>query len=324
MEPIILPRISDKKPLVSVVSITYNHEPYIRDCLEGFLMQKTNFPIEIIIHDDASTDHTADILREYYEKRPDLFHIIIEQKNINSQGRSSLLETMQRAKGKYIAICEGDDYWTDPLKLQKQFEFLEVNYKYSLCFHKVEEKMEIYTKNHLRQKSGTVRDKDIYPVWTIPTCSVLIRKEVTKEYESIRKKYQGLYCGDIVLFLLAAKIGLLYGLPQKMGVYRRNSGGLTQTSRNMHNLRGILAHQKAIKKAFPNLKEQANTFIVFSYYRSIIQDPQNRKKYINCIKMYAIKYHFLAIIFELKNLANKLSFKLQSKKDMLQFNKKTN
>ena len=70
MEPVILPRISDQTPLVSVICITYNHEPYIRDCLEGFLMQKTDFPIEIIVHDDASTDHTADIIREYYEKRP--------------------------------------------------------------------------------------------------------------------------------------------------------------------------------------------------------------------------------------------------------------
>ena len=135
MDPIILPRKSNQKPMVSVISITYNHEPYIRDCLEGFLMQKTNFPAEIIIHDDASTDHTADIIREYYEKRPDLFHVIIERENCYSIHKPIMMPLYKQAQGKYIALCEGDDYWTDPLKLQKQFDFLESHPEYSGCFH---------------------------------------------------------------------------------------------------------------------------------------------------------------------------------------------
>ena len=131
--PIVLPRKTDRKPLVSVISITYNQEPYIRECLDGFLKQKTDFPWEVIIHDDASTDHTADIIREYYEKRPDVFHVIIERNNQYSTGKDFMLSLFEQASGKYIAFCEGDDYWNDPLKLQKQFDFLENNRDYSLC-----------------------------------------------------------------------------------------------------------------------------------------------------------------------------------------------
>ena len=107
-------------PLVSIACITYNHENYIRDAIEGFLMQKTTFPVEIIIHDDASADNTAQIVKEYTDKNSDLFIPIFQTENQYSQGNKPLANfVFPRAKGKYIAICEGDDYWTDPYKLQK-------------------------------------------------------------------------------------------------------------------------------------------------------------------------------------------------------------
>ena len=122
------------KPLVSICCITYNHEPYIRDCLEGFMMQKTNFPFEVLIHDDASTDHTADIIREYEAKYPDVIKPIYQTENQHSKGvKISIAYNFPRAQGKYIAICEGDDFWCDPQKLQIQFDFMEANPDYSLC-----------------------------------------------------------------------------------------------------------------------------------------------------------------------------------------------
>ncbi len=124
------------EPLVSICCITYNHKNYIHDAIEGFLMQKTDFPIEIIIHDDASTDGTAEIIKEYADKNPGLFVTILQTENQWSKGiKPSLTYVWPRARGKYIALCEGDDYWTDPLKLQKQVDFLEENPDYSLCFH---------------------------------------------------------------------------------------------------------------------------------------------------------------------------------------------
>ena len=122
------------KPLVSICCITYNHEPYIRDCLDGFVMQRTNFPFEVLIHDDASTDRTADIIREYEAKYPDIVKPIYQTENQFSKGVSlSMTLNYPRARGKYIAKCEGDDYWVDPLKLQKQFDFLESHPDYSMC-----------------------------------------------------------------------------------------------------------------------------------------------------------------------------------------------
>ncbi len=124
--------MEDKEPLVSICCITYNHEDFIRDAIEGFLMQKTSFPIEIIIHDDASTDNTANIIEEYANKYPDLFVTILQSENQWSKGGGSIYARFvyPRARGKYIALCEGDDYWTDPLKLQKQVDFWKLTHTY--------------------------------------------------------------------------------------------------------------------------------------------------------------------------------------------------
>lgn len=120
--------------MVSIHCITYNHEPYIRQCLEGFVMQKTNFRFEAIVHDDASTDRTADIIREYAAKYPNIIKPIYETENQYSKRDGSLRRIMDAAcTGKYIALCEGDDYWIDPLKLQKQVDFLEANPEYGMC-----------------------------------------------------------------------------------------------------------------------------------------------------------------------------------------------
>ena len=107
---------SNIEPLVSICCLTYNHAPYIRDAIEGFLMQKTNFPVEILIHDDASTDGTADIIREYETRYPDIIKPIYQTENQYSKGvKISREYQFSRARGKYIALCEGDDYWTDKL-----------------------------------------------------------------------------------------------------------------------------------------------------------------------------------------------------------------
>lgn len=126
--------------IVSIRCTAYNQEKFIRETLEGFIMQKTNFRFEAIVHDDASTDNTADIIREYAEKYPDIIKPIYETENQYSKKDGSLLRIMNEAsKGKYITMCEGDDYWTDPYKLQKQMDFLEAHPDYVLCSHRYQE-----------------------------------------------------------------------------------------------------------------------------------------------------------------------------------------
>ena len=126
------------KPLVTIKCLVYNHEPYLRDCLEGFVMQQTNFPFVAIVHDDASTDGSAAIIREYEEKYPDIIKPIYETENQYSKQDGSLGRIMNAAieatGAKYIAMCEGDDYWIDPLKLQKQVDFMEANPECGLCY----------------------------------------------------------------------------------------------------------------------------------------------------------------------------------------------
>lgn len=238
--------------LVSICCITYNHAPYIRQCLDGFVMQKTNFQYEILIHDDASTDGTADIIREYESKYPGLIKPIYQIENQYSKGKNiSATYNWPRAIGKYIAQCEGDDYWTDSLKLQKQVDFMEANPEYSMCFHKVNvishDKNDNDLYSHLQEKEYTA--SEIYEKWTVPTCSVVYRKSNLN-----LRKPRTMVFGDIVLFLSLAMEGRLFCLDFEGGVYRRHIGGAsTQSNTRLHK---ALYHQyKEMEKLFPNVRE---------------------------------------------------------------------
>ena len=124
-------------PIVSISCLVYNHSRFLRECLDGFVMQKTDFPFEAIVHDDASTDGSAEIIREYAERYPEIIRPIYEKENVFSKDPSVCSrEINKRIRGKYVAICEGDDYWTDPHKLQRQVDYMEAHPNCSLCFHR--------------------------------------------------------------------------------------------------------------------------------------------------------------------------------------------
>ncbi|GAB3712045.1 glycosyltransferase family 2 protein [Flavobacterium koreense] len=125
-------------PLVSISCITFNHARYLRECFDGFLMQQTNFAFEVVIHDDASTDETKAIIEEYTQKHPTIFYPMYQTENQYSKGVRGIMAKFNfpRCRGKYITLCEGDDYWTDPNKLQKQVDFLEANEDYAICWTK--------------------------------------------------------------------------------------------------------------------------------------------------------------------------------------------
>lgn len=123
------------KPVVSVLVLTYNQKAYIRQALDSVLRQKVDFPYEILIGDDASTDGTGEIVREYAKRRPDIVRAFIREQNLG--GTKNAYDLLERARGTYIANCEGDDYWVDTGKLQRQVEFLQKNPRYSACTHAV-------------------------------------------------------------------------------------------------------------------------------------------------------------------------------------------
>lgn len=220
-----------RPPLVSILCITYNQEKYIEQALEGFLIQKTNFQIEIVIHDDASTDNTAFIIQGYVDKNPDLFVAIIQKENQYSKGVNPLFEyAIPKCSGKYIAICEGDDYWTDPLKLQKQVDFLEANPDYSLCFHDAL----VYWENRKSLPYYFCRDlqkttfylEDVIKSWFIPTASIILRRSLLFPLPNMLRD---VYAGDYALLLFLALKGKIYYFNKLMSVYRQHDSNFTAT-----------------------------------------------------------------------------------------------
>ena len=205
--------------VVSICCLVYNHEKYIAECLDSFLMQKTNFVYEILIHDDASTDETAKIVREYEKKFPDIIKPIYQTKNQYSNGvRPSVSFQFPRARGEYIAICEGDDYWTDPLKLQKQVNFLERNGDYGLVstqrqnFYQKEGKLSVPV-SEFTKPFETYLFKDILIESKIATLTVLCRSNLMKEYielyNSNKSKMGGFDYGIWLYFSYKMKIAIL-------------------------------------------------------------------------------------------------------------------
>lgn len=128
--------MENRECLVSVLCTAYNHEPYIRQTLQSFVDQQTDFAFEVLVNDDCSTDGTAAIIREFEEKYPDIIRPFYQEKNLYSQGIYIYHKVFfPAARGRYIAKCEGDDYWTDPTKLQRQVDFMEAHPEYSACVH---------------------------------------------------------------------------------------------------------------------------------------------------------------------------------------------
>lgn len=234
-------------PLVSICSITYNHAPFIRQCLDGFLMQRTDFPIEIIINDDCSTDGTTEIIREYAEKYPDKIFPIYQEKNRNINAPFQKF-VFPKARGKYIALCEGDDYWTDPLKLQKQVDFLETHPDYSMCFHKAEviaEEGREYKDYYGWLEEREYKAEELANQF-IPTASMIFRATVKHPY------HKDFHSADVIIRLACQSYGRAYCMGNAMSVYRLHTGGWTAPSNQAHITDlNILKHLLAILETFP-------------------------------------------------------------------------
>lgn len=214
----------DNRPLmVTIQCITYNHEPYIRQALEGFVMQKTNFRFEAIVHDDASTDGTAAIIREYAELYPDIIKPIYETENQYSKGDGSLGRIMrEHTHGKYVALCEGDDYWTDPNKLQMQVDFLEANPEYGMCY--CQARTYIQDEKKFRGNIATECnnfDDLLYSCGSICTLTVIYKKETISGYNEYIADHEGKWMmGDLPLWLYISSKSKIKFIDKKVAVYR--------------------------------------------------------------------------------------------------------
>lgn len=251
-------------PLVSVRCITYNHEPYIAQALDGFLMQKTNFPFEVIVHDDASTDKTANIIREYEKKFPKIIKPIYETENQYSKHDGSLSRIVNAAlKGKYVAMCEGDDYWIDENKLQMQVDFLEKHGDVSATYHNCEllfqgeiskEDKIGKEKKHPHRKTGFYTLSEFSKDEAFPgqLASLVVRHNICDIVDD-KKNILNLYPinGDVKYIAVSLVFGKVFVFENIMSVYRivMNFGNSWSARTKNLNLRGdYLLRNIGIKK----------------------------------------------------------------------------
>ena len=268
-----------KNPTVTVWCLTYNQKEFIKDALDGFVMQKTSFPFEVIVHDDASTDGTTNIVNEYAKKYPEIIKPMIETENQWQKGGLKHIISIMNEKhrrGKYIAFCEGDDYWTDSLKLQRQVDFLEGHSEYSMCFHSAKKQYETNAVAWINCEN--IQDKDydatdIFINWTVPTASVLCRKEAMDFYANL-KHPERIQNYDIFIILSCAMVGKLRGMHEQMSVYRIQGEGLTYNKKAL--IRCTMnnpGHFMTLKENFPivDSKYVDDTISKVFFERAMIQ-----------------------------------------------------
>lgn len=248
---------------VSVICCTYNHENYIRDALNGFLMQKTNFPFEVLVNEDASTDNTARILKEYEEKYPQIIKPIYHDVNEYSKGIDIFGNVAKLAKGKYIAICEGDDYWIDENKLQMQVDFLEGNPEYGMCYTKT--KQFVQNKNKFLRKHFGSEIKDFEDLLKngnrIPTLTTVFRKSLVFKYvEEIKPETKNWLMGDYPMWLYMSHESKVKFFDVATACYRI----LENSASHSVNPEKIIAFSKsmgAVREFYGNRHD-----IIFSFY----------------------------------------------------------
>lgn len=260
--------LKNEKILVTIRCTAYNHEKFIKEAIESFLKQKTNFGYEILIHDDASTDNTTLILKEYEKKYPNLIRVIYQKENQYSQGKSISTFLDKEARGKYIAICEGDDYWIDENKLQKQIDYLETNPKCGLCFHTVEiyndkEKRKIgEIKPYNKSKVSPTKDIILGGGGFIGTNSIVYRREMMLNPP---KFYLECPVGDYPLQIINSTKEYAYFIQETMSLYRVNTG-ISWTDNNKSYEKEKELNIKLIK-----MLEEFNSYTDYKYRKEVFK-----------------------------------------------------
>ena len=276
-----------QKIMASISCLTFNHGAYIRQALDSFLMQKTNFEYEILVHDDASTDGTGDILREYGEKYPDKVRPLIQKENQYSQGIDNISGAFNfpRVRGKYIFMCDGDDYWLSPDKMQKQVDYLEAHPECTLCIHSAkihlvgraltEGQMRPYRGNRVITPEEIVDKPSGYAMSSMAFPSRLVKK--------LPDYYVDCPVGDTPLQMMAAAHGSGYYMDEPMSAYRVGvAGSWTTEGKSGDYARKQQAYWERMKKVYQEfdaategrLKEAAESAAKRTYYLTMVNTRQ--------------------------------------------------
>jgi glycosyltransferase involved in cell wall biosynthesis len=210
---------------VSALILTYNHERFIEQAIDGFLIQKTDFPCELVIVDDCSTDGTRDIMRRYWEKYPDRIRVVLNRHNIG--GLRTVPRAYHACRGQYVAWTEGDDYWTSPDKLQRQVDLLDRHPEYAMCFHSVQGVWDDGSHGPVLFRPPQIKDRytlrDLARSNFIGSCSTMYRRGM---FGGFPAWYYQMPVGDWCQHILHAQHGDIGYMDEPMAVYRQHSGGV--------------------------------------------------------------------------------------------------
>ncbi len=309
--------------MVSICCVTYNHEKYITETLEGFVSQKTNFPFEVLIHDDASTDKTADIIKEYEKRYPSIIKPIYQVENQYSKNvKIQKTYNYPRVKGKYIAFCEGDDYWCNPNKLQMMVNSLEKHADCSICHHAVNiikengEYTGDYFPRYKSIKDGVIPSKEYLSLilytktlylLQFQLSGVMVRTEILNRFIKNRPEYTlKSDVGDITLFLYMGLVGNAFYISERMSSYRSGSIG-SWNSRNCGTIDKKVRHLEIEINMLDSYDEYSNKIV----HEAVVDG-------INCRKfaIYRARHDFKGMI-SLKKFFNLLTFKAKIKELLL-------
>jgi glycosyltransferase involved in cell wall biosynthesis len=272
---------------VSVMVLTYKHERFIRKTLDSILSQKVNFHFEILVGDDASPDNTQAIIKEYHQKYPDIIVPLLHKENLGGFGKMNTLVALEKAEGQYIAPMDGDDYWTDDLKLQKMVDFLDTHPDFVACFHNAE--IIFDDDSHPNQFVNPPDQKEIVTVedfigedevWFIATSAILFRHGVINHYPQWFHESKS---GDIPRYILLGKGGGKFKyLNEVMSVYRknRNSGmSFTDGYADVEFLKNRIGMYKGIDQELNYQFHQTLNKNIARYYRMMLDSKQYVDKY---------------------------------------------
>lgn len=278
---------------VSVTILTYNQKEFIGKAIESALSQKTNFDVEILVGDDCSTDGAQETILAYQEKYPDKVKAVLHSKNLGQNGLFNTIETLKLAKGTYIAPMDGDDYWTDDQKLQRQVDFMEAHPDFSACFHNALITYEDGTPSHelnSPDQKEVITAADLVgedEIWFMATSAVMFKNGIMHYPDWFLKSSSG----DIPRYVILAKHGPIGYVPGVMSVYRKNRGGASfkdhyRDSRFLYNR---IAMYEGIDKELDYRHHDLLRLNIARYYRMLLDAKQYQKSYFRRARL-ALKY----------------------------------
>lgn len=285
---------------LSVFVVTYNQEKYIRQCLDGILMQKVDFDYEVVIGEDHGTDGTRAICEEYAAKYPQIRLLpLTENLGVAGNWRRVLLE----CKGEYVAMCEGDDYWLDDNKLQKQVDFLDRNPKYSGCFHnanKVDGNGRVLGVMHNSNMCGEYNFDNMVSRWFVPTASLLFRQNSTIISGFSELAQYSHYSADRLLLALLSNESNIAYMPCIMSVWRRNNACLSLSSNNVDIFKGNIDLFSAMKSYFPNGRKKILSKRIFEWHGELALEYYKQGKYLNYANELLITFFYIRTLIDFK------------------------